>query len=382
MIGDIIFGVFLVVFPYLILRGTLKYSFLEKIGTVVLCFFSGLILSFTGLISENGAQIQEIIMNLSVLIALPLLLFGRDVKQFKNLAGKTILSLFLGLLSLVIILVIAKIIWQNKIDNFSKLSGLLVGLYTGGTPNLAALQVALEVDPATYLIVNTYDLFFGAIYLLFMMTFGKVLFRFILPKFKKSLNNKEFEEIEYNERAKDPFSFKNLKTTTKSLFLSLFIATFSAVISFLITGKLSMLLLILVLTSLSLFAGTRKSVKKLDKSFDLGMYFILVFSIALASMVRTEMFYNLNQYIFFFVGFTVLGTFFLHAIFSSIFRIDRDTTFVTSTALICSPPFVPMIANSLNNKEIILPGISVGLIGYAIGNYLGVTIFWIFENIL
>ena len=40
----------------------------------------------------------------------------------------------------------------------------------------------------------------------------------------------------------------------------------------------------------------------------------------------------------------------------------------------CSPPFVPMIAGALNNKEIVVSGLTVGIMGYAIGNYLGVLI--------
>ena len=44
---------------------------------------------------------------------------------------------------------------------------------------------------------------------------------------------------------------------------------------------------------------------------------------------------------------------------------------ITSTALICSPPFVPVIAGAIKNREIIVSGLTVGIIGYAIGNYLG-----------
>jgi len=44
---------------------------------------------------------------------------------------------------------------------------------------------------------------------------------------------------------------------------------------------------------------------------------------------------------------------------------------ITSTALICSPPFVPVVSGALNNREILVPGITIGIIGYAVGNYLG-----------
>ena len=39
-----------------------------------------------------------------------------------------------------------------------------------------------------------------------------------------------------------------------------------------------------------------------------------------------------------------------------------------------SPPFVPVVAAALKNKPIVVPGIILGIIGYAIGNYLGIFV--------
>jgi uncharacterized membrane protein len=47
---------------------------------------------------------------------------------------------------------------------------------------------------------------------------------------------------------------------------------------------------------------------------------------------------------------------------------------ITSTALVCSPPFVPVIAAAIGNKKVIVSGLTVGIIGYAVGNYLGYII--------
>ena len=52
---------------------------------------------------------------------------------------------------------------------------------------------------------------------------------------------------------------------------------------------------------------------------------------------------------------------------------------VTSAALICSPPFVPMIAGAIHNREVIVSGLTVGIVGYAIGNYLGVAIAYLLQ---
>ena len=59
---------------------------------------------------------------------------------------------------------------------------------------------------------------------------------------------------------------------------------------------------------------------------------------------------------------------------SRIFRVDADTAVITSVAMINSPLFVPMIADRMKNRGVILTGITIGIIGYAVGNYLGVLL--------
>ena len=40
-------------------------------------------------------------------------------------------------------------------------------------------------------------------------------------------------------------------------------------------------------------------------------------------------------------------------------------------SLLCSPPFVPPIVEALGNRKVLISGIAIGLVGYAIGTYLG-----------
>jgi len=78
--------------------------------------------------------------------------------------------------------------------------------------------------------------------------------------------------------------------------------------------------------------------------------------------------------LFLYVLIAVFGSMLIHVLFSWIFKIDTDTTIITITALSMSPPFVPVVAGALKNKEIIVTGITIGVFGYAIGNYLGIAI--------
>jgi uncharacterized membrane protein len=134
-----------------------------------------------------------------------------------------------------------------------------------------------------------------------------------------------------------------------------------------------MVVVILTITTLGIAGSFVPAINKIDKTFELGMYFILIFSLVVASMADISKFANISPALFFYVTLAVFGSLLLHVLFSKIFSIDADTTVITSTALICSPPFVPVIAGALKNKEIIVSGLTVGIIGYAVGNYLGIT---------
>jgi uncharacterized membrane protein len=50
---------------------------------------------------------------------------------------------------------------------------------------------------------------------------------------------------------------------------------------------------------------------------------------------------------------------------------------ITSTAGIFGPAFIGPVAERLRNREVIVPGLTCGLVGYAIGNYLGFAVAWL-----
>ena len=123
-------------------------------------------------------------------------------------------------------------------------------------------------------------------------------------------------------------------------------------------------------------------VNNIRKTFPLGMYFILVFSLVVASMADLgKMVGNGNSIvllsIFLFILLAVVGSLLLHAILSRLFGVNADDFIITSVALSMSPPFVPVVAAALKNKSVVLPGLIIGIIGYALGNYLGVFMAYI-----
>jgi uncharacterized membrane protein len=116
------------------------------------------------------------------------------------------------------------------------------------------------------------------------------------------------------------------------------------------------------------------AVNKIKKTFQSGMYLIVIFCIVVGSMADFSIFTLDSLYIGAFIALVILGSLFFQVLFSRLFKIDTDTTIIASTAFIFSAPFVPTVANALKNKEIVLSGITIGIIGYASGNFLGITL--------
>ena len=105
------------------------------------------------------------------------------------------------------------------------------------------------------------------------------------------------------------------------------------------------------------------------------MYFIYVFSIVVASMANVRnMDFSGALWILGFLAFMEIVSLTLQLLTAKLFKVDADTAVIASVTYINSPPFVPMIAASMRNSRVLMPGLSIGVIGYAVGNYLGVLI--------
>ena len=88
-----------------------------------------------------------------------------------------------------------------------------------------------------------------------------------------------------------------------------------------------------------------------------------------------------SLYIGGFVLWIMVMSMLLHLIFCRVAKVSGDLFCVSQVALLCSPPFVPPVAGAMKNKKVLISGIVVGLVGYAVGTYLGALLAWILGGI-
>lgn len=422
MLNLILLALFYILFPVLLIWLTKRYSLLKKVGAIVLAYATGIIIANVGImprgseafraatigedrayipkseavemvaagtISERDlkynsiAVIQDSMQTATVLLAIPLILFSLNVRRWLKFSGKGFLSMVLALVSVMIIVASGYLIFRNRVEGADKIGGMLVGLYTGGSVNLASIALALNVEPNAFIMTNTYDMIVGAIVILFFITAGPAFFRLFLPPFKRPAD-KIGEDIDIHgmqEKIDEDFD-DYTGIMSKDIVLPLLGALGLAVVilvlglgaSFLFPRVPMTVSVILAITTLGVAASFIKPIRDIKKTFQVGMYLIIAFSIVIATRCDLSVIFQARYLsLLFYVTYAYFGSLLLHLLLSWIFRINADDYMITTTGLVYSPPFVPMVAAALKNKDVILTGLATGMIGWILGNYIGVA---------
>ncbi|MCG8531106.1 MAG: DUF819 family protein [Desulfovibrionales bacterium] len=358
----------------------------KKIGAVFICYVLGACLGNIGLLPQGAADLQDNLSAATVALALPLLLFPMDVGAWGKSAGKAMVSMAGAFTLITAVSSAGCLILSDQLPQAWKLAGLTIGVYTGGTPNMAAIRTALDVDPSLYITLHTYDIIITLFYLVFCLTIAQKVFNRFLPPYRARCipRDKIMDDgptIQGAAAARedmDSFSHmltpKTFKGIGAALILSCAILGTALGLSTLAPAHQATAVTILAITTLGIGASFIPRIRAIPKTFQAGMYLILCFCIVVGSMARIQDLATINWALAAYLCLCIGGTFILHALFCRLMSIDTDTFIITSVAAICSPPFVPVVAAAMKNKEIILSGLTTGIIGYAVGNYLGIGV--------
>ena len=364
------------VIPAVVLRLCQRFSLLGKIGPVLLLYGLGIIIGNIGLMPEQMPAVQELLSNAMVPLAIPLMLFGCTFNM--KGARSQILALVTGMISVAAAVVVGYLIFGRDLPEGAKIGGMLTGVYTGGTINLAALKTMLGVDDETYILINSYDILVSFLYLSFLLAIGIKLFRRFLPNTLGEFTAKDEKTIKAEMEKENRKPYRSLFTRVgaaylaKLLGLTILIVGISAGVALALPSSMFMTVFILMLTTLGIGCSFIKKIHNMKYSYDFGMYFIYIFCIVVASMADlSKLDFAGGIGLLGYLLVAVFGSLLLQVIFAKIFKIDSDMMVIASVTFINSPPFVPMMAAAMKNKDVLIPGLTIGVIGYAVGNYLG-----------
>lgn len=368
--------------PALIMLLARRWTWIDKVSPMALLYVIGLLVAnLTPWLQHPGLlEANNLIGNICIPLSIPLMLLACNLTGWST--SKALKAAFCGFAAIIIVTVAGFFIFRANSDSrqFAQVCAVAIGIYTGGIPNMGAIARGVGMDADTYLYVTSYDLIITGLYLVFIICFGKPFFRRLLP----SRLNPDPKPAPSDKTSTN--SAPSLKIQLTTLPIALAIAVASYLLSTLFPASLSTPMLILILTTLSIAAGFLPIVRRANSnigerqplSFNVGLYFVYLFCFTIANACdirQMNLAGSLN--ILWYILFIIFGSLLVQVLLARLLHLDGDSTLVTSVALINSPPFVPLAAALVGNKDLVMLGISIGLLGYLVGNYLGLAVFFI-----
>ena len=378
ILNYVVLGVLFCTLPAAVLWLCRRFPLLDKLGPIMILYGLGILIGNIGWHPAEMPLAQEIATSATIPLAIPMMLFAcRFTMSEASLQLKVCIS---GFLSVLIAVVVGYLFFGRHIHEGAEIGGIMSGMYTGGMLNAAALQQIFRVEEQAYVIMCSYDIVISFLYLVFLVSVGFKFFRWLYGERKTtqlSVEDRAELERQIAEQKCNPYeglwSKEGMRELAKIVGVTLLLVALSALATLPFPSEWFMVIFILVLSTLGVVCSFFKSIRKLNRSFDIGMYLIYIFSVAMASMAdfsTLNLADGANQIAFLCVA--VFGSMSLHALFCRLMRVDADSMVASSVAFVNSPPFVPMMVVAMKNKSVLIVGLGAGIVGYALGNHFGV----------
>lgn len=323
---------------------------------------------------KQKVEVYEMIFNYFIPLAIPMMLMGSNITRIIKEGGKLLVAYLIGAVGVIIGSYLAFYLINLGSDS-GKTAGVISATLIGGSMNFIATGEILNF--------STHPLFSATIAVDNFAANAYILLLFAIPSMKFSSRFFVKPKIENREATEKNPNEETFSITMERIALSVLIAAaiaaagnyISDLIQKVYSTRMSTSILIITVLAVLMANLFPKRLKKLeDTAFAIGLWMMYIFLAAigastnLADMLR--------------VGPAVLGFYltimFFHLIFlmalAKLFKLDVYEVIVSSAANIMGPSVAAPMAASLGQKKLITPGILVGILGYVIGTFVGVTI--------
>lgn len=365
----IVYVLFIMGFPAFAYWAVERNKLLNTLGPVVLCYLAGILAAIPRL--HLLAEVAEPTSQALVPLAIPLLLLGRNLWSEVRQIRRGLQSFVAACVSVCIVTFVVSWLFTPILPDAWQLGGMLVGVYTGATTNMVSVGMALQVERNHFLLIQAADVFIGGVFLLVMLSAMKpFLLKFLRP-YEGDPEEAQHLKAEENLNWRDTGVWRDVAI---GLGASAVIAGASLGISMLVLHKLSIPLVMCLLTTLALGASSWGFLNRLRGTDAAGDYLIQAFCVALGCQVQLGDLFKASGPILVFTLVTMLASIAVHLAIAKIFDHDADTTLIASTATIYGAPFIAPMAEAMDNRALIGPGLTLAVLGAAIGTWLGLAV--------
>lgn len=334
--------------------------------------FGAMLLSNVGVIPYS-APMYGTVSSVIVPMAIPMLLLRADLKKVFAESGPMLLAFTVA----VVLTVVGAYVGAFLIDlgeYEAQITGVLAASYIGGSVNFVATSQAVEFnDSSTYVATLSADAVGAVLFLLLLMSLPALGFaRRAMPS--RFIDAEQNEAIDPNAHlASDDSSF-DLPKAINGLALSLVIcAVGQGIVTLFNTPNL----FIIIITVLALLVANfgKPLLKHVQTEFEIATFMMYVFFAVIGAGADLGQVLGAALPATLFLVVLILVHLGLLLLVGRLLRLDLAEVMVASNACILGPPTAAALAASRGWRELVMPGMLVGILGYSIGTFIGVGIY-------
>lgn len=351
--------------PIILLWQQDQVKLIQWLSPAFWCYAIGIAI---GLTTDISPDLIDPIQSGTVALAIPLMLFSANLAAWLRLAKTTLISLLLWIGCVCGMTLVAYHLIGPMLESPVQASAMVSSVYTGGTANMAAVRQAIGAPAQLFNEMNPTDLFISGSYLMLVLTMVPTLLRRWLRPFVPFSDQSEANVASSHQ---------------PSSWLDYLIALGLGIVGILIPVGLSMLLfghleetfLLIGLTLVGLGGAMIPWVRQQHTTYMLGEYFFLVFCLVMGTQIDLKALLTNAPVLLAFMATVSLGSVGIHTLLAKLFNIDADTALITQVSGMYGPPFIGPVATRLQNKDMVVSGLTLSVILLALGNLIGLAMF-------
>ncbi|NOU58595.1 DUF819 domain-containing protein [Marinifilum caeruleilacunae] len=349
-----------------------------KLSGILVTMISMSLLAMAGVVPVASnpnikVEVYELVFSYFIPISIPMLLFSSNIVKIVKESGKLLVAYILGAIGIVLGCFLA-FGFINLGPDSGKTAGVIAATLIGGSVNFIAAAEALNFSTnPLFTATIAVDNFVSNLYTLFLFLTPSLLFLsrfFVKPKAEN--------RIEETGSGKKEFPI-----TIERIAVSVFIAALIAGAGNFVSPYLQSLLntdinlSILIITVFAVLAANLfpKFLQPLENTaFSIGLWMMYVFLAVIGAATNIQQIFSIGPAVLAFYLCIMLFHFLFLMFLAKLFKLDVYEVVISSAANIMGPSVAAPMAASMGQKKLVTPGILVGILGYVIGTFIGVSI--------
>jgi len=351
---------------------TKRFAWASRLSVVMWIIFISALCSNLGLIPSN-ASLYGSMVGYSVPFAVAVILFTVRLSDIRDAGSPMLVAFVLAAIGTVLGVVAASLALDPLVAGILgpeswKIAGPYTGTYIGGSLNFFALWTGLEIgQPDLLAAANAVDnLTIFPLYMTWMIVPAWLAGKYVVAPRWKPHHPEEAAAADTEKPPLDPAQIAIL------VFLAVGVMAVSNWLkSSVIDAYAPSLPTILIVTTLALAVGQVGAVRRLKGAWEIGDLAFYLFFAAVGAMINFYQAVVLSPVLFLYVAIIMTVHFTWVYGVGRLMRMDPGVLTIASVATKSGPSMVLPVAEAKGWRHLVLPGIILGMLGYAIGNYVG-----------